>query len=125
MQILVYFVQFHKCSFIYVELCQATVKVLKFCLLQLQLADLECTKERYPLQLFIVLTLMEASVMSACRVLVKPLSQTRVMKVPASKIVARKTKWRMLKTRPVVSFHCSRNNKVWIFNLNVGLYRQG
>ena len=43
------------------------------------------------------------NVMRASRVPVKPLNQTRVIRVPVSKIVAEVAKWRMLNTRPVVS----------------------
>ena len=44
------------------------------------------------------------SVMRASPALVKPLNQTRVIPVPAPRIVVEAAKWRMLNTRLVVSY---------------------
>ena len=122
----VYFVQFNQImpiSYLFssVDTINCTIYFNLLHLLQLQIADLDSTKERYPRQIFIVIL---DHVMHAYRVPGKPSNQTPVTRVPARRIVAEAEKWRMPNTQPVVSVHCSKTNKVYIFNLNVGLWRQ-
>ena len=65
--------------------------------------DLDTTRGKQRVQMPIVLFSLD-NVMHASHVPVKPLNQTRVIRVPVRKIVVEAAKWQMLSTRSVVSY---------------------